>query len=268
MHSIACALQACSPQQLAKLLMQSPGTLDWAATICRCFALERSAAAVLLYNTSQAGPHVALGVSTSSYPTPSSTASDPPAQAALQQQQPQLCQNGSTDEPQHPQQYTSHSVAAADNATVTNDAAADNATGLRHPSAARSSNDTAHASISPQKALDNRYSPDSTQTPVQRAMQAPEQRASAQAAARDQSSSPDVAAVLLPRMQLGLKNITGVTTYTAVAGVARQLAVSAQAADQVKATFAGMSQISAALYRNPLQNIVWERLTEELVTSA
>ena len=52
--------QACSQQQLTRLLVNSPvSAASWAPTLCRSFAFERSAAALLMYNTSQAGPHAA-----------------------------------------------------------------------------------------------------------------------------------------------------------------------------------------------------------------
>ncbi|DBA77508.1 hypothetical protein WJX77_009976 [Trebouxia sp. C0004] len=206
------ALQACSPQQLTSLLVTRPvNASSWASTLCRCFAFERSTAALLLYNTSQAGPHAPLLHPTSG-PSPSPT-SDPslaPTAAASSagsttdtQQQPGLMHTLS-DISTHQQQA----------ATVGTTPPAITAT-LPLPSATASS-------------LPNAAEPDANQHPD--SSQAA-QRAAAKPEARDHSGSPDMAFVLLPRMQMGMSHIASAACYTAVANVARTLAKSAVAAD-------------------------------------
>lgn len=65
------ALQACPASKLTALLALGPcSAACWAATLCRCFAFERSAATLVMHNTSRAGPHIMLGG------TPTNTASD------------------------------------------------------------------------------------------------------------------------------------------------------------------------------------------------
>lgn len=56
------ALQACPSSKLAALLALGPcSAACWAGTLCRSFAFERSAATLLMHNTSRAGPHLVLG---------------------------------------------------------------------------------------------------------------------------------------------------------------------------------------------------------------
>ena len=214
--------------------MQSSLTTSWATTICRCFAFERSAAALLLHNTAQAGPHAALKFAPSV-----------PAvfhqSTAHQTDGKQSHQKDSVDPASKPQQGATYLHAAAEGSefTVTAGASSLNSTvsasgagphlsstGSRAPTGVVKSGP--HASPEAQGINDAPIS--STEST---------QRASAQAAARDQSSGPDTTAVLLPRMHLGLRYIAASTTYRAVASVARQLAASAQATDQNKDTFAG-----------------------------
>ncbi|KAL0049229.1 hypothetical protein WJX82_009193 [Trebouxia sp. C0006] len=216
------ALQACSPEQLTNLLVASPvNASSWALTLCRCFAFERSAAALLLYNTSQAGPHAPLLHPISSpSPSPKSAPSSTPTAAASSagsttdtQQQPGLMHTLSDISTYQQQTATTVTTTPATAATQP----LPSATAFSPPNAAasdayqHSSQDRSHTA----------------------------QRAAATPEARDHSGSADVAFVLLPRMQMGMTHIATAACYTAVASVARTLAKSAVAADQTNAISAG-----------------------------
>jgi len=214
--------QACSPQQLTNLLAASPvNASSWASTLCRCFAFERSAAALLLYNTPQAGPHAPLLHPTSGpSPPPTSAPSAIPAAAASSagstadtQQQPGLMHTLSDISTYQQQAATVATTTPATAATLP----LSSATAFSPPNAAKSD------------AYQN-SSQDSSQTA---------QRAAAKPEAHDHSGSPDVAFVLLPRMQMGMTHIATAACYTAVANVARTLAKSAVATDQSNAASAG-----------------------------
>ena len=214
--------QACSPQQLTNLLAASPvNASSWALTLCRCFAFERSAAALLLYNTSQAGPHAPLLHPTSSpAPPPTSAPSSTPTAAASSagsktdtQQQPGLMHTFSDISP--------HQQQAATVATTT-------------PATAAALPLSSASAFSPPHAAESDAGQPSSQDRSQTA-----QRAAAKPEAREHSCSPDVAFVLLPRMQMGMTHIATAACYTAVANVARTMAKSAVAADQSNAASAG-----------------------------
>ncbi|DBA68248.1 TPA: hypothetical protein ACH3X2_013864 [Trebouxia sp. C0005] len=211
------ALQACSPQQLTNLLVASPvNASSWASTLCRCFAFERSAAALLLYNTSQAGPHAPLLHPTSSLSPPPTPAPFPTPTAAASSA------GSTTDTRQQPS--STHALSEQQAATATTTTSVTAAT-LPLPSATASS---------PLKVTESDAHRHSSQDSSQTA-----KRGAANLEACDHSGSLDAAFVLLPRMQLGMTHIATAACYTAVANVARTLAKSAVAADQSNTISAG-----------------------------
>ena len=227
--SLSRDMQACSAHQLTNLLVKSQViATSWASTLCRCFAFERSAAALLLYNTSQAGAHAALVPRT---PPPSGTT--PPAASRAgtptdSQDSPDasyILNNTSTSE-QQPAVTSPPGATAVQPQTMT-------------PPPATTPSQTPSASIPPSSgpvsSSHNCHDSSNRSCAHQDLGQSSThdaQQATTRPEAQDQSGSTDVAAVLLPRMPMGLTHITSAACYTAVANVARALARSAAAADQ------------------------------------
>ena len=185
---------------MTSLLVHSPITAaSWATTLCQCFAFQRSSAALLLHQTSQAGPHALLP---HRFPTPSSrTASLAAAQAASLQQS----ADGTCTADQQP---TSTGSAAASTLNQTSSCQHNSAPLQDRQDASQSSTGRAHS-------------------------------ATAEPEATDEASSADVVTVLLPRMPMGLSHITAPACYAAVANVARTMAKAAHKADQANVTSSG-----------------------------
>ena len=195
--------QACTQQQLTDLLVNRPSmVVSWAPTLCRCFAFERSAAALLMYNTSQAGPHAAVTrPMLDSSTTPCINPSINPSADSQGHDSKPAC-------PPHHQQAPSAGVVCAQPTAQT-----DSRTDVQPPEA--SANDL-HEPRSPSGAASSskdgvRQAPASTSTSIL-------------------NQGAELGTSVLPRMPLGLKHITAAATYTAVAKVARTLGNSSLAA--------------------------------------
>lgn len=186
-------LQACSQQQLTSVLLNSPlVAASWAPTLCRCFAFERSAAALLMYNTSQAGPHASLGG-------------------------PGLGPSTPTQPPNKDHFHESHQKAAATETYGANQSFRPDKPTSISPSSESTESEQAKAREG--GAAGN---PNPTPNPIPYPGPTPStQPAPAVTGASDDSIQ--LASVVLPRMPLGLKHITTPTAYTAVADVARAL---------------------------------------------
>lgn len=240
--SLSRDMQACSAHQLTNLLVKSQvSATSWASTLCRCFAFERSAAALLLYNTSQAGAHVALVPRTpppSGTTPPSATRAGTPTDSQQRPDASYILDHTSTSEQQPA--VTSPPVATAvlpqtmTPPPVTTPSQTPTAP-IPPSSGSVSSSHNCHDSSTRSHA--HQDSGQSTTNDAQQAATRPE--------AQDQSGSTDVAAVLLPRMPMGLTHIRSAACYTAVANVARALARSAAAADQ--AALSGKAAVASLL---------------------
>ena len=201
------SLQACSQQQLTTLLLNSPvSAASWAPTLCRCFAFERSAAALLMYNTSQAGPHTALA-------RPQLSPSTPPKHPSRN----------------HLPQAPHDTAPALDPCEPSQSARGAGASLLPPESVARECSETS-AGGSAGRTNAGRTQGGRTYAGISQAgtSQAgrtyPAQQASAAEGASDENDGRvELATVVLPRMPLGLRHITTDTAYTAVANVARAL---------------------------------------------
>ena len=199
------SLQACSQQQLTSVLLNSPvSAASWAPTLCRCFAFERSAAALLMYNTSQAGPHAALG-------------------------RPQLTCSATPNHPNNNHPHGPHQTAPATDTYGSNQSLTSQPASALLPEAAASEQSETRAG-----GIAGSPTPLPTSTPTQ-----PAQPASATAGASHESDGIELATVVLPRMPLGLKHITSGTAYTAVANVARALGKCSVAAGCQQHTLSG-----------------------------
>lgn len=201
-------LQACSQQQLTTLLLNSPvSAASWAPTLCRCFAFERSAAALLMYNTSQAGPHTAMA-------RPQLTPSTSP-------------QHPSSNNPPHAPHHTALGPDPCEPRQSVSDAAASS---LPPEPVARECSKTSAADPV------GRIQAGRTQA----GRTYPSKQASAATEASDDSGGQfELATVVLPRMPLGLKHITTSTAFTAMANVARALGRCSMAAGRESPTHSG-----------------------------
>lgn len=188
-------LQACSQQQLTGVLLNSPlSAASWAPTLCRCFAFEHSAAALLMYNTSQAGPHASLRGA-------------------------QLAPTTPTQAPNKDHPRESHQTAAATETYGANQSARPDKPTSISPSSEPTESEQAEAREGGAAGSPN---PSPTLNPIPHLAPTPSaQQAPAITGASDDSIQ--LASVLLPRMPMGLKHITTPTAYTAVANVARSL---------------------------------------------
>ncbi|KAL3144083.1 hypothetical protein ABBQ32_003877 [Trebouxia sp. C0010 RCD-2024] len=196
---------ACSQQQLTTLLLNSPvSAASWAPTLCRCFAFERSAAALLMYNTSQAGPHTAMA-------RPQLTPSTSP-------------QHPSSNNPPHAPHHTALGPDPCEPRQSVSDAAASS---LPPEPVARECSKTSAADPV------GRIQAGRTQA----GRTYPSKQASAATEASDDSGGQfELATVVLPRMPLGLKHITTSTAFTAMANVARALGRCSMAAGRESPT--------------------------------
>ena len=184
------------------MLTSSVSSASWASTLCRCFAFERSAAALLLYNTSQAGPHAAL--------TPQRRPPDPRPTAAS------MSDEAQADSLRQP---TCNSPMAA-------------ATCLADPppvitSSCRGTASPPDTAASPPPTAVPASAPAPAQTHGQ-GEGTPQARGASRhgvtTSSAEASRQAQLATVLLPRMQMGLVHITAPATYVAVASAARTLA--------------------------------------------
>lgn len=207
------SLQACSQQQLTTLLLNSPvSAASWAPTLCRCFAFERSAAALLMYNTSQAGPHTAVT-------------------------RPQLTPSTS---PQHPSSnnlpHAPHHTALGLNPCEPTQSDSDGAASSPPPEpVARECSETSAGDPDDRTQAGGAHA-----GRTQAGRTYPSKQASAAAGASDESDGRvELATVVLPRMPLGLKHITSSTAYTAVANVARALGRCSMAAGRESPAHSG-----------------------------
>ena len=193
------ALQACPSSKLTALLMLGPSSAAcWAATLCRCFAFERSAAALLMHNTSRAGPHATIETSC---PGDASESESCVSNTIEFQSQQKVKQAGPGSQVQ---QQGVAAQSSQQNPAPSSNEHQPHKDGLESSPAANAGH------LSQPEAV-----------PTQ-----PE--ASSKAALLD---TAQMETVLLPRMALGLTHITSQATYAAVAGVARTLGHAAARAD-------------------------------------
>lgn len=190
------ALQACPSSKLTALLMLGPSSAAcWAATLCRCFAFERSAAALLMHNTSRAGPHATIETS-----CPHDTSeTESCVSSTIEFQKVHQAGPGS-----QVQQQDAAARSSQQNPAPSSNEHQPHKDGLESSPAANAG----HSS-----------QPEAVPTQCE---------ASNKAALLD---TAHMETVLLPRMALGLTHITSQATYAAVAGVARTLGHAAARVD-------------------------------------
>lgn len=216
------ALQACPASKLTALLALGPSSAAcWTATLCRCFAFERSAAALLMHNTSRAGPHALLAPP----PVHDSSASKLVTQGltGLQGLQAQAEDSGHLPQQSATPQTQLGSSDQREPATATGTGIE---TKIRETGTGRGTEATGNTpDLRPEESATGRVTYHSQQA---------EQISAAAFPSATQSD-----AVMLPRMALGLTHITSQATYNAVAGVARTLGHATAVAD-LSADLAGM----------------------------
>lgn len=207
------ALQACPSSKLAALLALGPcSAACWATMLCRCFAFERSAATLLMHNTSRAGPHLVLGTK----PVHNSD-------------------TNSLTKPVHDSDINSHMRPA------TLDSAAHQMHGqhkLDSPSRQHSMSQPHAQGPCQAPARTSDCPPASATAEVVGTDERQSGQLSNQAVPLDEAQ---LESVLLPRMQLGLTHVTSQATYAAVAGVARTLGQAAAVADYDSGDCSGVS---------------------------
>ena len=193
-------MQAWSQQRLTSLLVNNPvSAACWAPTLCRSFAFERSAAALMMYNTSQAGAHASLLRPQLNPSTPPKDGSANHALTSHQQAQPTV--NTARLKPNVDKPAADPSLPQA------------------------TTSDISQASAK-----------DSLGNGVHNAQQS---SANPGSATSGEDGGAELATLLLPRMPLGLTYMTNASTYTAVANVARTLGRSSLPASAAKPAHSG-----------------------------
>ena len=203
------ALQACPSSKLTALLMLGPSSAAcWAAMLCRCFAFERSAAALLMHNTSRAGPHATIETS-----CPHDTSETESCVSSTTEVQ-KVHQAGPGSQVQ---QQGAAAQSSQQNPAPSSNEHQPHKDGLESLPAAKAGHSSQPEAVSTKLEASSKTA--SLDTTLE---------ASSKAALWD---TAHMETVLLPRMALGLTHITSQATYAAVAGVARTLGHAAARAD-------------------------------------